>query len=139
MRLRGVSAGEDGESVAVLKLNCHPRLFGYLTLVEIGPLRSERNIMQGDIITGVACRAVRARVSVFKIEFVCCQRVESKGGVPAARVGCKACARSCSSDARWSKIKRSRKRKVRWVEGKAHGVTQDSTCIVSNITYFVTA
>jgi hypothetical protein len=46
--------------------------------VEIGPLRSEGNIMQGDIITGVACRAVCARVSVFEIEFVCCQKVESK-------------------------------------------------------------
>lgn len=66
---------EAGENVAVLNLTCHPRLFGHLTLVEIRPLKSERSIMQGDIITDVACRA---RVSVFEVQFVCCQKVESK-------------------------------------------------------------
>ena len=36
------------------------------------------------------------------------------------------------------KIKRSRKRKVRWVESKPHGVIQDLTCIVPSNVPFVT-
>ena len=46
--------------------------------MEIGPLGSVRNLMQGDIITDVACRAACAGVSMFKIELVCCRKVEYK-------------------------------------------------------------
>lgn len=43
--------------------------------MDVGPLRSVRNLLQGDIITDVVCRA---GVSIFKIGFVCCRKVESK-------------------------------------------------------------
>jgi hypothetical protein len=56
-------------------LRSFPGLFGYLTLVEIGPLRSKRNLMQGDIITDIVCRAESASS---KLSFVCCRKVDNK-------------------------------------------------------------
>jgi hypothetical protein len=70
---------EDGESIPVLNLNLPPETFRMSIRVEIGPLRPlQRTLMQGYIITCVGCRAERAGVSTFRIEFVCCRKAKSK-------------------------------------------------------------